>query len=358
MLQSAERPISMKTCPLCETKAFLAVRKCKNPDCGWNFVLKVQDRDGTLAAAAPPLPNQRGKRNAADILAGTPYVPTGAGPLAVAAATAAQQAKRQAREMAPASVSTRVGNVTSHSHISQEDDGNMDTCVVCGDMGMLICCEICPLSYHADCAGLRTVPQGFWSCPQVSHREQRSGSGEARKKGSMKRLSCATRLLMLTHLRLLCVLLLSLQQCTQKNLTAAATAAAAASASAGARSGGAAAASSAAAVRPAALLAAHTLSIQDGLDPFHQRLNACLDYSHTQVFEMDGYTFQCFAPPNLQALDPAAQGAAAAQTPAQAQAQKAAAAARAAQAVSSQQPQQPQQQQTSAAQPPAPAASS
>lgn len=131
-------------------------------------------------------------------------------------------------------------------------------------------------------------------------------------------------------------------QCTNKNLTAAASAAAAASASAagGASRSGAAGASAA---RPAAaLLAAHTLSIQDGLDPFHQRLNACLDYKNTQVYEMDGYMFQCFAPPNLQGLDPAA-AAAAAQTPgqaAQAQAQKAAAAARAAQAVSSQQQQQ------------------
>ena len=354
----------MKTCPLCETKAYLAVRKCKNPDCGWNFVLKVQDRDGTLAAAAPPGPNQRGKRNAADILAGTPYIPTGAGPLAVAAATAAQQAKRQARELAPASVSTRVGNVSSHSHISLEDDGNMDTCVVCGDMGMLICCEICPLSYHADCAGLRTVPQGFWSCPQVRHRRAgrrprpphvvaSTDRSRTRKSASMLLLL----LILITPRVVLACFLLS--QCTQKNLTAAATAAAAASASAaGAKSGGGAASAAAAASRPAALLAAHTLSIQDGLDPFHQRLNACLDYSHAPMYEMDGYTFQCFAPPNLQALDPATQGAAAAQTPAQAQAQKAAAAARAAQAVSSQQQQQQQQQQTAVAQPAAPAASS
>lgn len=160
----SERPIVMKTCPMCETKAFLATRKCKNPACGWNFALKQMDPTGAIERAQPPRTGEgRAKRNAADILAGTPYVPTGAGPLAVAAATAAQQAKRQARELAPASTATRVGNVSTHSHISLEDDGNMDTCVVCGDMGMLICCEICPLSYHADCAGLTSVPQGFWS---------------------------------------------------------------------------------------------------------------------------------------------------------------------------------------------------
>ena len=52
--------------------------------------------------------------------------------------------------------------------------------------------------------------------------------------------------------------------------------------------------------------------LQNGLDPFHQKLNACLDYNNTQTYECDGYTFMCFLPPDFDLIstDPVKQQAA------------------------------------------------
>ncbi len=93
------------------------------------------DRDGTLALSNPR------KRNAADMLAGTPYIPTGPSPAAAAAATASLQRRAAAAQEQP-SVATVNGNVTSHSNISPDDDGNMNSCIICGDIGTLICCDL------------------------------------------------------------------------------------------------------------------------------------------------------------------------------------------------------------------------
>jgi hypothetical protein len=256
----------------------------------------VRDLDGTLSGK---------KRNAADMLAGTTYVPTGpTGAAAAAASAAAQQQRRIAAERRAAQVSTATvrGNVTSHSNISAEDDGNMDVCYICGDMGTLLCCDLCPLSYHADCAGLSTIPQGFWRSAKFSPTVACHGLGFQH---SFAFCACGLILSCVTTVLAMCFVFFcvsSCPQCTSKNLSAAAMAAAAASGGARAGAGSAAVAANAALLAAKAQAAAQGLGmgVQGGLDPFHQRLNACLDYSAAECYEVDGYTFQTFPPP----LDP------------------------------------------------------
>ena len=49
-------------------------------------------------------------------------------------------------------------------------DGNFDSCAICGDAGLLICCEACPQAYHAACLGPAAPPDdedddAAWFCP-------------------------------------------------------------------------------------------------------------------------------------------------------------------------------------------------
>ena len=41
---------------------------------------------------------------------------------------------------------------------------NDDVCAVCGEGGNLVCCDSCPQSFHAACAGLGDVPEDEWYC--------------------------------------------------------------------------------------------------------------------------------------------------------------------------------------------------
>ena len=46
-----------------------------------------------------------------------------------------------------------------------EEDGNVEYCTKCDAEGELVCCDRCPRSYHAGCAGLSDVPdEGLWFC--------------------------------------------------------------------------------------------------------------------------------------------------------------------------------------------------
>lgn len=47
-----------------------------------------------------------------------------------------------------------------------------ETCPVCQEGGEVICCDTCPAVYHLDCASLRKVPRGKWSCPQCKSPSQ------------------------------------------------------------------------------------------------------------------------------------------------------------------------------------------
>ncbi|XP_043718018.1 increased DNA methylation 1-like [Telopea speciosissima] len=50
--------------------------------------------------------------------------------------------------------------------IQKDDvDKNDDICNICGGDGQLICCDICPLTYHEECVGIKTLPQAAFHCP-------------------------------------------------------------------------------------------------------------------------------------------------------------------------------------------------
>ena len=49
------------------------------------------------------------------------------------------------------------------------DDGNLDSCAVCGQEGLLVCCEACPAAFHPDCLPPHLAPadddDADWYCP-------------------------------------------------------------------------------------------------------------------------------------------------------------------------------------------------
>ncbi|KAG0626598.1 hypothetical protein M758_2G136800 [Ceratodon purpureus] len=49
--------------------------------------------------------------------------------------------------------------------VKVEGDGSDDTCGVCGDGGILICCDHCPSTYHLACMEMQEVPADNWYCP-------------------------------------------------------------------------------------------------------------------------------------------------------------------------------------------------
>ena len=51
------------------------------------------------------------------------------------------------------------------------DDGNVAYCVICGGTGTLVCCDGCPMAYHALCLGEKAPPEdddGEWLCPSCA----------------------------------------------------------------------------------------------------------------------------------------------------------------------------------------------
>lgn len=56
-----------------------------------------------------------------------------------------------------------------HHHSDDDDsdiDTNLDYCEVCLTMGDLVCCDVCPRSFHLSCLGMkeRDLPEGDWQC--------------------------------------------------------------------------------------------------------------------------------------------------------------------------------------------------
>lgn len=77
---------------------------------------------------------------------------------------------KKARRPTYAEVSEEEDDDSEEEESEEEDeDSELDddaTCEVCDGTGEVICCDTCPRVYHQDCAELRTVPRGSWSCPQ------------------------------------------------------------------------------------------------------------------------------------------------------------------------------------------------
>lgn len=50
---------------------------------------------------------------------------------------------------------------------SIQEDYNQSLCAKCSDGGDLLCCDVCPLSYHIHCLDppLKKIPLGEWRCP-------------------------------------------------------------------------------------------------------------------------------------------------------------------------------------------------
>ncbi|XP_068208965.1 bromodomain adjacent to zinc finger domain protein 1A [Palaemon carinicauda] len=71
-----------------------------------------------------------------------------------------------------------------HNSSSEEEDQeveNHNTCYECGKSGTLICCDTCPLSFHLDCALLRKVPRGSWSCRQCQSPDVKESQADKKK---------------------------------------------------------------------------------------------------------------------------------------------------------------------------------
>ena len=48
-----------------------------------------------------------------------------------------------------------------------QSGGHGSSCTACGEGGILLCCEICPNTYHLNCAvpPLQNIPEDDWYCP-------------------------------------------------------------------------------------------------------------------------------------------------------------------------------------------------
>ena len=72
---------------------------------------------------------------------------------------AADERKRKREHALGAFVPTKGRQIAGRDYFHQ------DSCQACGDGGDLICCDICPMSYHLSCIGLKKTPtQKVWSC--------------------------------------------------------------------------------------------------------------------------------------------------------------------------------------------------
>jgi hypothetical protein len=59
--------------------------------------------------------------------------------------------------------------ISSYTQVAQpyqrKTHGDQNECVVCFGTGVLISCDDCPNSYHAECLGYKEhLPRGKWKC--------------------------------------------------------------------------------------------------------------------------------------------------------------------------------------------------
>ena len=54
---------------------------------------------------------------------------------------------------------------TAMEQEAEADDGLDDHCAICGQRGLLVCCDLCSNVYHLACVRLTEVPEGDWKCP-------------------------------------------------------------------------------------------------------------------------------------------------------------------------------------------------
>lgn len=62
------------------------------------------------------------------------------------------------------SISERSESVKRTSSENEQSSQHEDTCYICGEGGLLICCETCEHASHTECAGLKEVPEDEWYC--------------------------------------------------------------------------------------------------------------------------------------------------------------------------------------------------
>jgi hypothetical protein len=101
---------------------------------------------------------------------------------------------------ATAEASASLPQATRSAHpLHVAEDGNFDSCSICGHGGLLVCCDMCPHAYHAACLGSSAPHEdgdedSTWLCPpckRVTTRQQRLTTDGKRCTGSGSALARA-----------------------------------------------------------------------------------------------------------------------------------------------------------------------
>ena len=66
----------------------------------------------------------------------------------------------------------------------ETEDGLDDHCAICGQRGLLVCCDACSNVYHLACVKLNEVPDGEWKCPDCLNPPPRHNTGRPQRAGA------------------------------------------------------------------------------------------------------------------------------------------------------------------------------